>query len=73
MDTPMQKLQKKYDHALDAMWKLFNYGRNREELLYEELQRIKAICMSNRGTRPLNELQAAVNEIEGICDRGLAS
>lgn len=74
MDTPMQKMQRKYDHLLDRMWDLFQYGRNREDLLTDELHRIKALCATNRGQKDnTREMDAVLAEIEGICDRGLAS
>lgn len=66
-----KELREKYDHALDSMWYLFSEGRKREQLLEDELQRIRVICGQARADRQITT--ASIAEIEGICDRALDS
>lgn len=71
MATSMQKLQEKYDHALDSLWALFKIGREREQMLEDELTRIKVIC--NQAKDSPSSKSVYLDEIKGICERGLSS
>ena len=71
MTTPMRKLQEKYDHTLDSFWDLFKMGREREQVLEDELTRIKVVCNQAKNTTAPNGQY--FDEIKGICDRGLSS
>lgn len=42
------ELKQKYEHTLDAMWALFNFGRDREEVLEAKLFQIRQICQSSK-------------------------
>jgi hypothetical protein len=40
-------MQYKYDHALERMWDLFVFGRDREKTLEAKILQIKYICERN--------------------------
>ena len=67
----MQKLQAKYDHALDSLWHLVKTGSEREQALEDELDRIKVACNQAKNTTAPNGQY--FDEILGLCDRGLSS
>ncbi len=48
MSNHYREMQRKYEHALDRMYELFKFGRDREISMESKLNQIKEICNRSR-------------------------
>ena len=64
MSKHYKDLNMKYEHALDSMWALFKFGRDREKAMESKLNQIAIVC-----ERESQDDNSKLDEIfEIVCD-----
>lgn len=62
-----KEIQQKYEHALDRVFDLFKYGRDREKAMETKLARIKELCECNQ-TDPFDQLDEILKVVKDDSD-----
>lgn len=67
MSNHYKDLVNKYEHALDTMYKLFKFGRDREKSMEAKLNQIKQICeQTTHCSGTISPIRPSSNRIEDI-------